>query len=173
LHQFELRTRYPFGWFRAWTYVQATLTAFVAPAPRGDRALPAAAAAAGTAPQAAARGDEDFAGLRAYEAGVSLKHMAWKVVARGGEPAVRSYAGSASQPEWLDWSALQGLDAETRLSQLCRWILQNEAAQRPYGLRLPGIEITPASGAGHRSACLRALAEYPPVGSAMMPGLPR
>ena len=22
-NQFELRTRYPFGWFRAWTYVQA------------------------------------------------------------------------------------------------------------------------------------------------------
>ncbi len=37
------------------------------------------------------RGDEDFAGLRAYEPGVPLKHMAWKVLARGGEAAVRSY----------------------------------------------------------------------------------
>ena len=30
--------RYPFGWFRAWTYVHAPLTAFVAPSPRGDAA---------------------------------------------------------------------------------------------------------------------------------------
>ncbi len=29
--QFELRTRYPFGWFHAWTYVQGSLTAYVAP----------------------------------------------------------------------------------------------------------------------------------------------
>ncbi len=33
------------------------------------------------------RGEEDFSGLRAYEPGVPLKHMAWKVLARGGEAA--------------------------------------------------------------------------------------
>jgi uncharacterized protein (DUF58 family) len=163
LTQFELRTQYPFGWFRAWTYVQGSLTAFVAPAPCGDRPLPPAAAAAGTAWRSEARGDEDFAGLRAYEAGVPLKHMAWKVVARGGEPAVRSYAGSASQPEWLEWSALDGLDTETRLAQLCRWVLESETAQRLYGLRLPGVEIAPARGADQRSACMRALAAYPSI----------
>ena len=160
LQRFELRTRYPFGWFRAWTYVQSPLTAFVAPAPRGDRSLPSAAAA-GAGSHSDLRGDEDFAGLRAYEAGVPLKHMAWKVLARGGEAAVRSYTGLASQPEWLDWSALERLDTESRLAQLCRWMLESDAAQRPYGLRLPGTEIMPARGDQHRSACLRALAEYP------------
>src|ERR1700690_781828 len=35
--QFGLRPRYPYGWFRAWTYVQGSLSAFVAPQPRGDR----------------------------------------------------------------------------------------------------------------------------------------
>ncbi len=107
MERFELRTRYPFGWFRAWTYVHTPLTAFVAPRPGGERALPSAAAAAGTTAQSEARGDEDFAGLRAYEAGVPLKHMAWKVLARGGEPAVRSYTGLAAQPEWLDWTTLR------------------------------------------------------------------
>jgi uncharacterized protein (DUF58 family) len=159
-NQFELRTRYPFGWFRAWTYVHSPLTVFVAPDPRGNRELPSAAAAIGTASQSELRGDEDFAGLRAYEAGVPLKHMAWKVLARGGEPAVRSYTDPAAQPEWLDWSALEGLEVEARLSQLCRWILDSETAQNPYGLRIPGTEITPARGAQHRSACLRALARY-------------
>jgi uncharacterized protein (DUF58 family) len=160
LQRFELRTRYPFGWFRAWTYVHSPLTAFVAPRPGGDRALPSASAALGTAAQSEIRGDEDFAGLRAYEAGVPLKHMAWKVLARGGEPAVRSYTGPAAEPEWLDWTSLHPLEAEARLSQLCRWVLLSEAAQRTYGLRIPGTEIAPSRGAGHRSACLRALAGY-------------
>jgi uncharacterized protein (DUF58 family) len=157
--QFELRTRYPFGWFHAWTYVQGSLTAYVAPAPGGDRTLPAVAGA-GSGSRSETRGDEDFAGLRAYEPGVPLKHMAWKVLARGGEAAVRSYTALAALPEWLEWSALPGLDTESRLSQLCLWVLESEAAQRIYGLRLPGKEIAPALGAAHRFACLRALAVH-------------
>jgi uncharacterized protein (DUF58 family) len=159
LAQFELRTRHPFGWFNAWTYVQGSLTAYVAPAPRGNRALPAAGGR-GSALTSDMRGDEDFSGLRAYEPGVPLKHMAWKVLARGGEAAVRSYTSPAAQPEWLEWSSLEGQDTEARLSQLCLWILESEAAQRPYGLRIPGTEIAPARGAVHRFACLRALAAF-------------
>jgi len=159
--QFELRTRYPFGWFRAWTYLQGSLTAFVAPRPRGDRPLPSAGATAGSSARSEARGDEDFAGLRSYAPGVPLKHMAWKVLARGGEAAVRSYTDLAAAPEWLEWSALEGLETEARLSQLCRWVLASEAGhRRPYGLRVPGVEITPGRGAVHRSRCLRALAAY-------------
>jgi uncharacterized protein (DUF58 family) len=159
LDQFELRTRYPFGWFHAWTYVQASLTAYVAPAPLGERTLPATGGM-GSASRSESRGDEDFAGLRAYEPGVPLKHMAWKVLARGGEAAVRSYTSLAAQPEWLDWSSLEGQDTESRLSQLCLWVLESEAAQRVFGLRIPGKEIPPARGAAHRFACLRALAVY-------------
>ena len=161
--QFELRTSYPFGWFRAWSYVQGSLTAFVAPRPRGDRPLPSAAAAArGSGARSEVRGDEEFAGLRSYAPGVPLKHMAWKVLARGGEAAVRSYTDPAAQPEWLEWSALEGLETEARLSQLCRWVLESESGyRRPYGLRLPGVDIAPGRGALHRARCLRALAAYP------------
>lgn len=156
---FEVRTRHPFGWFRAWIYVQSPLTVFIAPGPRGERALPSTAGT-GRAAHAESRGDEDFAGLRTYEAGVALKHMAWKVLARGGEPAVRSYTSLAAEPEWLDWSALGSLDVEARLSQLCLWIVESEAARRPYGLRIPGTAVMPGRGARHRSVCLRALAQY-------------
>jgi uncharacterized protein (DUF58 family) len=157
--QFELRTRHPFGWFHAWTYVQGSLTVYVAPAPQGSRTLPAVAGL-GSASRSETRGDEDFAGLRAYEPGVPLKHMAWKVLARGGEAAVQSHTSLAALPEWLDWSALEGIDTEARLSQLCSWVLESAAAQRIYGLRIPGREIAPARGAAHRFACLRALAMF-------------
>jgi uncharacterized protein (DUF58 family) len=160
-NQFEVRTRHPFGWFRAWTYVHASLTVFVAPRPRGERRLPAAAAESGRALRSEARGDEDFAGLRAYAPGVPLKHMAWKVLARGGEAAVRVYTDFGAQPEWLEWSSLEGLDTESRLSQLCRWVLECESGYtRPYGLRLPGVEIPPGRGGAHRARCLRALASH-------------
>jgi uncharacterized protein (DUF58 family) len=159
INQFELRTRYPFGWFYSWTYVQESLTIFVAPAPSGTRTMPSAGAQ-GASLHSELRGDEDFSGLRAYEPGVPLKHMAWKVLARGGEAAVRSYSSLAAQPEWLDWAALPAMDVEERLSQLCLWVLESDSAQRPYGLRIPGKEIAPSGGAAHRFTCLRALAVF-------------
>lgn len=159
INQFELRTRYPFGWFYSWTYVQGSIAVYVAPAPLGNRALPSGFAQ-GAGSHSETRGDEDFSGLRAYQPGMPLKHMAWKVLARGGEPVVRSYSSLAAQPEWLDWSMLEGLEKEARLSQLCLWVLESDAAQRPYGLRVPGKELAPSGGAAHRFACLRALAAF-------------
>ena len=116
---------------------------------------------AGTRLASETRGDEDFAGLRAYEPGVPLKHMAWKVLARGGEAAVRSYTSSGGAARMAGMVvAARAQDTETRLSQLCLWVLESEAAQRVYGLRIPGKEIAPSRGAAHRFACLRALAAY-------------
>ena len=109
--QFALATRYPFGWFRAWTYLQAPLVAYVAPLPAGAARPPSGSARPAPAAAAIHTGDEEFAGLRSYVPGVPLKHMAWKVLARGGEPAVRSYAGAAADPEWLDWDDLPDLEA--------------------------------------------------------------
>ncbi len=158
LRRFELRSRHPFGWFRAWTYVQAVLTVYAAPVPQGTEDLRVAGGTGNGGGEA--RGDEDFDGLRAYQPGVPLKHMAWKVLARGGEAAVRSYASPAAAPVWLDWDALAGLAGEERLSQLCLWVLAAEAQQRRYGLRLPDCEIEPGCGPAQRLRCLRALAGY-------------
>jgi len=159
LERAELTTRQPLSWFRAWTYIHTPLIAYVAPRPHGERPLPLAAGG-GQSAQAIAerRGDEEFAGLRSYVPGVPLKHMAWKVLAQGREAAVRSYAAGAAEPAWLEWSQLEGLDVEARLAQLCRWVLDCDRMQRPYGLRLPGNEIAPGAGLAHRSRCLRALA---------------
>ncbi len=159
LRQVVLRTAYPFGWFHSWTYVHSPLTVYVAPTPAGGRPLPLAEGD-GLATFAAAAGDEEFSGLRAYQPGMPLKHMAWKVLARGGEAAVRTYTGYGAAPDWLAWADLEGLDTEARLSQLCEWVLQSEAAHRSYGLKLPGLEIAPARGTAHRVVCLRALAAH-------------
>ena len=159
LPRFELRTRHPFGWFRAWTYAECPLTAWVAPRAAGRRA-PLGAATPGSPGHSDASGDEDFAGLRDYQSGMPLKHMAWKVVARGGDPVVQTHTGAGADPEWLDFHSLKGLDVEERLSQLCRWVLDGDSAGRPYGLVTPEVRIPPGRGAVHRIACLRALAGF-------------
>jgi uncharacterized protein (DUF58 family) len=159
----ELRTSYPLGWFRAWTYVHTPVVVYVAPQPQGNRALAPAAAVTGSATaMTRRRGDEDFAGLGPYTPGIPLKHMAWKTLARGGEPAVRTYLDASGSPQWLDWATLAGTPAEARLSQLCRWVLDYEAARKAYGLRLPELELGPDLGPTHREACLRALAAFAP-----------
>jgi uncharacterized protein (DUF58 family) len=124
LESFELRTATRSAGFAPGPTCKHRLTAFVAPRPRGDQPpLPSPRPVGRPAPRARRAAMRIFAGLRAYAPGVPLKHMAWKVLARGGEAAVRSYTGLAAQPEWLEWSALEGLDTEARLSQLCRWVL--------------------------------------------------
>ncbi len=160
VEQFELRTRFPFGWFRAWSYVQAPLVVYVAPMPVGVLHLTALEGGYESTAPSEFRGDDEFSGLRAYSPGIPLKQMAWKVLARSDSPMVRSYTSAAGAPLWLDWFALKNLSAEERLSQLCLWVIESEAARRRYGLRLPGLEIGPSTGAGQRVACLRALSGF-------------
>jgi uncharacterized protein (DUF58 family) len=49
---------------------------------------------------------------------------------------------------------------EEKLSQLTLWVIEAERARRPYGLRLPGVEISPALGQMHFHRCLRALSLF-------------
>jgi len=138
LDSFEITTRHPFGMYRAWAYLNMDI--------RGA--------------QDTTRGDEDFAGLRAFHAGDSPRRIAWKAYAREQGLQVKQYAGTAVTSHSFDWDALSGLGTEARLSQLCRWIEDAHAAGRAFGLRLPGQEIAPNVGPGHRQRCLTALALF-------------
>ena len=145
----------------AWTYVHASLTAFVAPRPGGQRPLPATAAQRGHALRGETRGEEEFAGLRPITPGVPLKHMAWKTLARGGEPAVRSYTDSAPSPDGS--SGPRSRDSRVKpgsLSCAAGCSPCESGSTRPYGLKVPGVDISPGRGAAHRSRCLRALAAH-------------
>jgi uncharacterized protein (DUF58 family) len=75
----------------------------------------------------------------------------------------RDAAGSAQRELWLDWQhahVAQGNGIEPRLARLAAWVLAADAAGIAHGLRLPGVELGPASGSAHRRASLDALALY-------------
>ena len=109
--------------------------------------------------------DEDFAGLRTFHAGDSLRRVAWKAYARGQGLHVKMYAGTSVASHLFDWDSLPGLGVEARLSQLCRWIEDAHAEGRAFGLKLPDMELPANIGPAHRQRCLTALALYGLEGS--------
>jgi uncharacterized protein (DUF58 family) len=158
-----LETVWPLGLVRAWSYTVPALACLVYPKPAA--AVPPVPTfgdlQGGNLPSDT--GDEDFAGLRRHQPSDPPHHVAWKTVARQGPHALlqtKQFAGTAAPALWLDWAMLPGMERETRLSVLTRWILDAETAGLSWGLRLPGKEIPQAHGPGHTHACLMALALY-------------
>ncbi|WP_220813213.1 DUF58 domain-containing protein [Pseudomonas paralcaligenes] len=156
----RVESHFPLGILVAWSWVDLDQTVLVYPRPlEGDLPL----AVDGVADEndegrrAAGQGADDYQGLRSYQPGDSRRRLHWKAFSRGQGLLVKDFAALAGHGLWLDFLALGG-DAEERLSRLCYWVLQLDARQQPYGLRLPGTELTPDFGEAHREACLRALA---------------
>ena len=165
LGRVSLETRYPIGLFRAWSHVQPDFRCLVYPRPE-KAPLPAASPDASFGSrQAATQGTDDFSSLRTYQPADSPRHVAWKAVARSDDMLTKQFTGDASAELWLDWSLLPGaLELEARLSRLAGWVLACEAEGLRYGLRIPGVNIPPANGDTHRTACLTALALFEPAG---------
>jgi uncharacterized protein (DUF58 family) len=159
-----LETRWPLGLIRAWSYAAPACLCLVYPQPA--HAVPPAPTFGDLkgGGLSSDTGDEDFAGLRRHQPSDPPHHVAWKTAARLGPDAplqTKQFAGMAAQALWLDWTALpSGMDVETRLSILARWVLDAEAAGLSWGLRLPNTEVPQAHGHNHRHACLQALALY-------------
>ncbi|MDT8384451.1 MAG: DUF58 domain-containing protein [Gammaproteobacteria bacterium] len=162
LPRLSLRSTFPLGLFQVWAHVHGDAQHLVYPAP--DRAHGLFTAPSFHLNQDGDRGQgaDDFAGLRSYHSGDSLRHVHWKTVAREQGMHTKQFGGDRAEELWLDWEALPGLDTEARLSRLCRWVLDADAAALRYGLRLPGTHIAPDSGPAHRHQCLKALALYLP-----------
>jgi uncharacterized protein (DUF58 family) len=105
-------------------------------------------------------GSDDFAGLRGFRSGDSLKHIHWKALARQQGLQTKLFGGDRNEQLWLDWRMLEGLDTEHRLSQLCRWVIEAERQGMEYGLWLPDQSIDPDRGQSHQRRCLKALALF-------------
>jgi uncharacterized protein (DUF58 family) len=161
----NLTSCYPLGFVRASRRFVSNQTYLVYPKPAGNPHLPTNRSrfADSWVQQGMGHGD-DFAGVRAYVRGESQRHIDWKAVARGQPLMTKQFAAETKGAVCLDFSELCSADVEEKLSQLTLWVIEAERAQQPYGLRLPGIEISPALGQPHFYYCLRALSLFQPKG---------
>lgn len=156
--RFRLESRYPLGLVRCWTWLDLQVELLVYPRPLPHEGVLAADSALDDQGERVA-GIEDFFALRAYVPGDALGGVAWKHYAAGRGLLVREQVDYRGTDLWLDFLALPDADPEARLSKLCYSALELGAQNRPYGLRLPGRHIEPATGDGHLRQVLEALAE--------------
>lgn len=158
----ELASTAPFGLFRCWTWLYLPVEVIAWPQPVGARPLPPPGAGRTLAHDAeGAAGEDEWASLREFHAGDNPRSIAWKAYARGAPLLVAQYAGVAGAEYQLGPDGLEGLDLESRLSQLAAWIEACEHAGSLYGLELPGVQLPLGRGPEQRRTLLRALALYP------------
>lgn len=161
----RLSTRFPLGLFTAWSYWQPDTRVLVYPFPEAE-APPLPVHGSASDDGAGQPGGDNFAGIRSYQPGDPMRHLAWRQIARvdpalGGQLVTKHFDAGASDELVLDFHALpQSLDLELRLSRMARWVLECERRGLAYGFRMGAQAFAPSSGAAHRAACLGALALY-------------
>lgn len=160
LGRVDLFTIYPLGLFIAWSPIWLVSECLVYPAPEPGTVPPPSAGLGHGAGMLRGEGDEDFAGLRRYRPGDPIRHIAWKS-GHARELQTKQFSAQHASRLWLDYAALPELAPEARLSRLCRWVLDADGDDIPFGLRLPGVEIEPGSAPAHTRRCLEALARFP------------
>ena len=160
LPRLKIETTYPLGLLRAWSWLELENRALVYPQPIAEPYPQRQAVAGGRGEKLLREGSDDFDGLRPYQPGDNPRQIAWRSYARDGRLHSKRFAGYQAQALWLEWDAYSGMSMESRLSRLCYWVLQLEQQQRRFGLRLPGVDIAPATGERHTQRCLKLLALY-------------
>ncbi|MES2593984.1 MAG: transglutaminaseTgpA domain-containing protein [Verrucomicrobiota bacterium] len=160
-----LRSAYPLGFFSAEREIEIATSRRIhpkaegkLPLPKPDRPIAGQNLATSPAGGRPGREGDDFAGLREYHAGDSLKHVDWRAVARGRPMLVKQWSSGSTQAVTLDWEKLD-LPDTARASQIARWIEEAEINGTPYAMRLPGMEIDASIGPAHAQRCLDALSE--------------
>lgn len=157
---FKLVTRFPFGFFKAWSWVFPGSQCLVYPMP-AKNAPPLPKSGRGQSGPATRGDGDDVFGLRKYQPGDSMQRVAWRASARQNE----LYSLEMETPQEvacdLDWHKLQGSNVEARLSILTAWVIAADAENISYRLTLPDEQFPIGRGAEHRARCLEKLALYP------------
>ncbi len=156
----RIDSSFPLGLCRAWALPDLQQTVLVYPAPRPCRWQGHATGRPRQSGRRRGEGDDDFQGLRAYQAGDPINRIAWKQYARSAELQVKQFQAMGGSQLMLSWHQLAGYPAETRLEMLCYLVLEAMHQGQACGLEMPGLRIDPDLGACHRKRLLETLASW-------------
>ncbi|WP_111976652.1 DUF58 domain-containing protein [Algibacillus agarilyticus] len=104
---------------------------------------------------------EDFYGLREYVETDSLKHVAWKQLAKGKGWLTKQFAAPNQPERWFSYYIVHDNDHELTISHLTWLVLQTKNEDITFGLELPHASLGPNAGPIFIEECLLALAEMP------------
>jgi uncharacterized protein (DUF58 family) len=156
---FRLETRFPLGFFKAWSWVRPQTRCLVYPTPARN-APPLPRTGYGQLGRADKGEGDQVHGLRKYRPGDSKQRIAWRASARHDEFYSLEMETPRESACELDWDLLHGADLEQRLSILTAWVVAADHKQLAYSLKLPDTVIPAGSGIGQRMRCLETLALY-------------
>lgn len=160
LPEFYALSIYPIGLLCAWTRkCTPTVQQLVYPAPSPRSLLPNSALTRSAETNALTNtGSEEFHNIKEYEITDPISHIHWKHSARGVGMVSKRFEKEVAGDTKFRWKDAHGMNDEERISCLCRWILDAEAAQINYSLEIPGQYIQSGQGAHHMHKCLKVLA---------------
>lgn len=152
---------YPLGLFEAWRWFNdAKCLYHIYPEPKGTLAFPKSSDASGDGAAIHLMSGDDFQGHRKFQTGESYRHIDWKANARGRPLLIKQFNEGSPGALVFDWNHLPGVDTESRLSQLSKWIDEAKSKKEPFALRLPNQSLPPGQGLQHAIKCWKSLAAY-------------
>ena len=155
---FRLETRFPLGFFKAWSWIFPQNRCLVYPRPAINAPHLPRTGHGQSGPAIKGDGD-DLYGLRKYQPGDSIQRVAWRASARQGDLYSMEMEAPQEEACELDWHQAFG-DVENRLSILTAWVIAADFENLSYSLKLPGDQLATGSGPEHRARCLEKLALY-------------
>ena len=167
LPRLTIKTVYPLGIMRAWSYVYFSRTAWVYPKPEAfDWQEQYAVASLEDLPIGGQyrQGQDDFDRLDNYIEGESLARVSWGHVARGQGMFTKHFADPVGHEQTLDYADMPAAHHEQKLAQLAYGAVTLGQLGVPFNMRLPNEpNSTKQMGEGEAFAqvCLLRLAKAP------------
>ena len=167
LPRLKIKTVYPLGIMRAWSYVYFARTAWVYPKPEAfDWQAQYAVASVEDLPVGGQhrQGQDDFDRLDNYVEGESLARVSWGHVARGQGMLTKHFADPVGHEQTLDYADMPAAQHEQKLAQLAYGAVTLGQLGVPFNMRLPSDMPSAAivgEGDGFAQACLLRLAKAP------------
>ncbi|WP_201544752.1 hypothetical protein [Psychrobacter immobilis] len=140
LPRLKIKTVYPLGIMRAWSYVYFARSAWVYPKPETfDWQAQYAIVSQEDLPTGGQyrQGQDDFERLDNYIEGESLARVSWGHVARGQGMFTKHFADPVGHEQTLDYADMPAAHHEQKLAQMAYGALKLGELGVPFNMRLP------------------------------------
>lgn len=156
----RLETVYPFGLFRAWSWLDFDCKILSYPKPVPCDNLLRQEDSEPNEGLRSSVGTDEVKALREFQDGDDQRHIHWRASAKLDRLMVKSYESRHSVSQWLRLEALHGLPMADRLGGLVYLIAAASERGDAFGLDLKGQQLPIASGPGQERKALKRIALF-------------